>query len=43
MNVLGHILHCKALPGGTTWANEMNFIMNHTTGAGLIANLLTTS
>ena len=22
---------------GTTWANEMNFVMNHATGAGSIA------
>ena len=34
---LGHDLHCKVINGlGTFWANEMNFGMDHASGAGLI-------
>ena len=32
---------CNTEPG-TTWANEMNFVMNHVLGAGSILDLLTT-
>ena len=32
------ILHCKAILG-IIWANEMNFVMNHTPGAGSIWRL----
>ena len=35
---LGHISVMKSYTGPeTTWANEMNFSMNYTTSAGLIA------
>ena len=32
------ILHCNTILGwvGTTWANEINFVMNHAPGAGSI-------
>ena len=37
----GVINHDSVLQGytelGTTWANEMNFVMNHAPGAGLLA------
>ena len=38
------ILHCKATYTvlGTTWTNEINFVMNHAPGAGLLY-LLTSS
>ena len=36
--VLGHDFQLKDYTGpGTTWANEMNFVINHASGAGLIA------
>ena len=31
------MLHSKAMLKGTTWANEMNFVMNYTPNAGSIA------
>ena len=38
MNVVfGSILHYMTTGPDTTWANEMNFDMNHTPGAGSIA------
>ena len=36
--VLGHDSALKGYTGpGTTWANEMNFMVNHASGAGSIA------
>ena len=36
--VLGHKSTLFGYTGpGTTWANEMNFVLNHAPGAGLIA------
>ena len=42
MNEMSDVLgHCSALKGytgpGSTWANEMNFVINHVPCAGLIA------
>ena len=35
---LGHDSALKGFTGpGTTWANEINFVMNHAPGAGSIA------
>ena len=40
----GVLAHDSALYGyigsGTTWVNEMNFVMNHAPGAGSIAQLV---
>ena len=37
-SVLGHDSSLKGYTWpGTTWANEMNFVMNHASGAGFIA------
>ena len=35
--VLGHDFALSHTGLGTTWANEMNFTMNHAPGVGLIA------
>ena len=38
IGVLGHDSALYGYTGlGTTWANDMNFVMNHALGAGLIA------
>ena len=37
MVIRATFLNFKAILGrGTTWANDMNFVMNHVQGAGLI-------
>ena len=38
IDVLGHDFALSGTTGqGTTWASELNFVMNHTPGAGSIA------
>ena len=37
---LDSMLHCKAILGWITWANEMNFVINHAPGAGSIAGFV---
>ena len=41
ISVLGHDSQRKAILGrGTTWANEINFVLDHAPGAGLITQLV---